>query len=329
MIKKSTLINENEKLKRMVFIWENIGIGINASIKEKEEATKAFLTNNSNYNFYEVCRTINLNKATYYNYLNNKVEKTQYEINDEKIIEEIKKVYESVNGIYGADKIKVVLERNGVITSSRKIIQLMREHNLVKKNVMRRPKQSVIKERNNYFKNLLNREFNPDEPNKVWVSDFLEINVKGVKFYLCVILDLFARKVIAWRLSHKCNDNLAINTLKDAFEARNEPAGLIFHSDQGCQFTSQKFQHLLKMLAVKQSFSYPGSPNDNACMEGFYSLLRREEINNNIENYENSKIIKEYLTKYFYLYNNIRIHRSLNDKTPQEVEETWYKEHSN
>ena len=327
MIKKATLIKENEKLKREIFIWKNIGIGMNASTKEKEIATKEFLEDNVDFNFYEVCKTIGLSKATYYNFLYNKAEKTLYEINDEKLYIEIKKVYDSVNGIYGADKIKVVLQKNGITTSSRKVTELMRRHNLVKRNVMKRPKQTVNKERRKYFRNLLKREFNPDEPNKIWVSDFLEIKVKGVKFYLCVVLDLFARKVVAWRLSHNINTNLAINTFKDAFESRNEPVGLIFHSDQGCEFTSQEFQHMLKMLAVKQSFSYPGSPNDNACMEGFYSVLRREEININIDKYENSRVIKEYLTNYFNIYNNVRIHRTLNDMTPNEVEEKWYIEH--
>ena len=85
----------------------------------------------------------------------------------------------------------------------------------------------------------------------------------------------------------------------------------------------------LKVLGIKQSFSYPGSPNDNAAMEGFYSILRREEVNININKYINSRGIREYLTKYFYFYNNKRIHRSLDDRTPQEVEDEWFKKHSN
>ena len=107
----------------------------------------------------------------------------------------------------------------------------MKKNNLVKNNVMKRPTPTTVKERRKYYRNLLARQFNQEEPNKVWVSDFLEININGVKFYLCVILDLFSRKVIAWRLSHKISENLAVNTFKDAFEIRNEPIGLMFHSD--------------------------------------------------------------------------------------------------
>ena len=327
MIKKATLIKENEKLKRILYIWENIGIGINSTTKEKEMAVKQFLINNPGYESYEVCNTIKLNRGTYFNFINNKVEKTIYQINDEKLLKEIKIVFEETNRIYGIERIQIALRKKGIITSTRKISELMKANNLVKRNIMKKPKKQVIKKRRNYYRNLLKRHFNQDEPNKVWVSDLLEIRTNGVKFYLCVILDLFARKVIAWRLSHKRNTNLALLTFKDAFETRNEPIGLLFHSDQGDEFKSHVFMNTLKMLGVKQSFSYPGSPNDNAAMEGFYSLLRREEINNNIDHYENSLKIKEYLSNYFELYNNVRIHTSIGNMSPNEKEEEWYNNH--
>lgn len=294
-------------MKRELYIWRNIGVGSNSTVKEKEIATKAFLELNSDYNFYEVCKVIGLNKGTYYNFINNKVEKTVYEINDERLLKEIKTIFEESKGRYGLTKMKIALERKGIITSARKIGKLMKENNIVKNNKMKKPKLDVYKARRKYFRNLLKRQFKQEEPNKVWVSDFLEINVQGAKFYLCTILDLFSRKVISFRLAHKLSENLAINTFKDAFESRNEPIGLMFHSDQGCEFTSHRFMKTLKMLGVKQSFSYPGSPNDNACMEGFYSVLRREEINININKYENSRIIKEYLTECFDWYNNVSV----------------------
>lgn len=329
MIKKSTLINNIEKLKRILFIWENIGIGINASVKEKEEATKSFLEKHDEYKYCEVCRVIHLNKGTYFNYINNKVEKTVYQINDDKLLKEIEIVFEESKKIYGTDKINAVLRKKGIITSSRKISQLMKTNNLIKQNIMKRPKPQVVRERSNYFRNLLNRQFNQQEPNKVWVSDLLEINLSGIKYHLCVVLDLFARKVVSWRVSHRKSDNLTLNTIKEAFEIRNEPLNLMFHSDQGLEFTTNKFINTLKALGIKQSFSYPGSPNDNAAMEGFYSILRREEINININKYENSKGIREYLKNYFDFYNNKRIHRSLGDRTPQEVEDEWYKNNLN
>ena len=113
MIKKATLIKENEKLKRILYIWENIGIGINSTTKEKEMAVKQFLINNPGYESYEVCNTIKLNRGTYFNFINNKVEKTIYQINDEKLLKEIKIVFEETNRIYGIERIQIALRKKG------------------------------------------------------------------------------------------------------------------------------------------------------------------------------------------------------------------------
>lgn len=325
MIKKATLLKENEMLKRKLYVWENIGIGMKSSVKEKEIATKEFLEKNPDYSFYIVCPIIGLSKGTYYNFLNNKVERTQYEINDEILSKEIAIVFKDSGYRYGVDKIRAVLKKKGIATSPRKISQLMKANNMVKVNVMKRPNSKELEYRRKYFRNLLLRQFDQEEPNKVWVSDLLEIKVEGVKFYLCVILDLFARYIVSWRLSSKRSASLVVNTFKDGFESRHEPIGLMFHSDQGSEYISNIFMGTLKMLGVKQSFSYPGSPHDNACMEGFYSILRREEVNVNIKNYKDSRIIKEYLKDYFTFYNTKRIHQSLGYITPQEKEDEWFK----
>ena len=94
MIKKSTLINENEKMKKMLFIWENIGIGINATVKEKEIAAKQFLDKHPEYNLYQISETIKINRGTLYNYLYNKVEKPWFVERIEELTKEVKLVFE-------------------------------------------------------------------------------------------------------------------------------------------------------------------------------------------------------------------------------------------
>ena len=116
-----------------------------------------------------------------------------------------------------------------------------------------------------------------------------------------------------------------ILTFKDAFENRNEPLDLIFHTDQGSEFKTNEFMEMLEVLGVKQSFSYKGVPNDNAPIEGFFSRLRSEELNKNIEHYENSRIAKEYLERYFNFYNFGRVHTYNGGLSPSEKEDEWYK----
>ena len=90
--------------------------------------------------------------------------------------------------------------------------------------------------------NHLRQQFSQSSPNLVWVSDFTYIKAGGKWYYLCVIIDLFSRKVIAWHISSNPDSELVIITFKKAYEARNAPYGLIFHSDRGSQYTSSKFK---------------------------------------------------------------------------------------
>jgi putative transposase len=105
---------------------------------------------------------------------------------------------------------------------------------------MKLPKMSTIKPFEPKHKaasdencpNILKQQVNPSEPNKVWVCDFTYLRATGIFYHLCVILDLFSRKVIVYKLSSKLNTKLAIDTLDMAAASRNISEGLIFHSDR-------------------------------------------------------------------------------------------------
>lgn len=310
---------EITKLKRAIYIWENIGIGMNSTTKEKEIAIKQFLEKNSDYNFYQVCDVIGLNKGTYYHFINDKKNKTQYEINDEKLSIEIRNIYAETEGRIGSNKIKIILDSRNVKASLQKVRKLMKKMNLkvVMKKPNRRDKDTTPK--NIFRNNLLKKQFFQDKPNKVWVSDFTEIKINRAKFYLCVILDLFSRKVVAYRLSIRLNSNLALLTFKDAYQNRGEPNDLLFHSDQGAQYTSIEFMNTLKALKIKQSFSNPGNPYDNAVMESFFATLKREEVHR--KKYKDYDVLKESISKYIIFYNNVRPHKSLNYLTPTKFED--------
>lgn len=325
MITKRNLIEENNRLKRKIFVLENIGVSINSDRKEKKKAIFNFQKKFQGFTDGEVCKIINLNRGTYFNYKQSLSTSNSLKLRDEYLYKEIKKVFDDSNQLYGTEKIYFILRKNGIICSCKKISQIMKNYGMKKRLVITRPKKQVSISSTIIDKNLINRQFKQNSPNKVWVSDSLELKIGNVKYYLCVILDLFSRKVIAWRISHQKNYHLTLNTFKDAFSARNEPQDLIFHTDRGAEFIANEFTETLQFMGVKQSFSYPGSPYDNACMEGFYSLLRREETNINIRNYTNSKVIEEYLNKYFDYYNNKRIHLRIGGCTPQEKEDEYYK----
>lgn len=125
--------------------------------------------------------------------------------------------------------------------------------------------------------NHLQQKFNQKAPNLVWVSDITYIKAGGIWYYLCIVMDLFSRKVISWHISSKANVELVITTFKKAYEKRKAPYGLMFHSDRGSQYTAFTFRQLLDSLNVVQSFSKKGYPFDNACCECFFKYLKKKK----------------------------------------------------
>lgn len=124
----------------------------------------------------------------------------------------------------------------------------------------------------------MSREFNVAAPNQVWCSDITYIWTGKRWAYLAVVLDLFSRKPIGWSVSYSPNTELRGNASKMAFELRGQPIGVIFHSDQGCHYTSRKYRQLLWHFKIKQSMSRRGNCWDNAPMERFFRSLKTEWV---------------------------------------------------
>lgn len=122
--------------------------------------------------------------------------------------------------------------------------------------------------------NILQRQFHAEAPNCVWVSDVTCMKLKDRYYYLCAIVDLYSRKVIAHKVSTRNSTQLITATLKMAYNMRTPGENLIFHSDQGSQYTSHAFRQLLKKLKITQSFSNAGTPHDNAVMESFFAVFK-------------------------------------------------------
>ena len=126
--------------------------------------------------------------------------------------------------------------------------------------------------------NRLDRQFAVDAPNKVWAGDITYVWTGKRWAYLAVVLDLFARKPVGWALSASADSELTKKALTIAYEARGEPKGVMFHSDQGCQYTSLAFRQQLWRYQMVQSMSRRGNCWDNSPMERFFRSLKTEWI---------------------------------------------------
>lgn len=157
----------------------------------------------------------------------------------------------------------------------------------------------------------------------MWVCDFTYIRAGGRFYYLCAILDLFSRKVIAYKLSNKIDTQLAIDTVNLAVAGRGTSEGIIFHTDRGCQFTAKKFRKHLDNLNMVQSFSAKGRPYDNAVMECFFKYLKKEETDR--KSYcsfqELSLSLFEYINGF---YNSLRPPSHNNGLSPNQAEKYFF-----
>ena len=167
--------------------------------------------------------------------------------------------------------------------------------------------------------NVLKCQFNAERPDQVWVSDVSCFKLHNRYYYLCVILDLFSRKVVAHRISKKNSTQLVTWAFKNASAERKPAPGLVFHSDRGTLYTSHAFQKLLLSFSAKHSFSNSGKPYDNAVAESFFATLKKEEFYR--RDYSSDAAFHHGIDSYIKFYNNKRPHRTLKYMTPSKFEE--------
>ena len=149
--------------------------------------------------------------------------------------------------------------------------------------------------------NVLDEQFNPDRPNAVWCTDITYIWTTDGFVYLNCIMDLYSRKIIAWTLADTLEVPSVISTINKAKASRDTDNPLIIHSDRGSQYVSEAWR--LATEGMTRSYSHTGYPYDNACIESFHSLIKREYIET--------------------FYNTIRIHSHCNYMSPNDYEKLY------
>ena len=267
------------------------------------------------------CEAMNVNKSSYINYkLRGKRGDTVYAKRQEEAKPLIEEIFYESRRTYGVNRIYSVLKSRGYDYGVKLIRKVMQENDMfvigtnAKKNYLKRLERK---------KNILNREFDVSRPNEVWVSDVTELKFKHKKIFLCIVLDLYARKVVGFRFSSKNSTQLTKSTLGAAYKLR-KPTDLLllFHSDQGANYTSRTFRTYLKELGIKSSFSNPGEPHDNAVMESFNTTLKKEEFY--VRHYRSERDLKDSIKEYIEFYNSYRIHSYNHNKTPDQKEELFF-----
>lgn len=221
-------------------------------------------------------------------------------------------------GSAGARTLSSMLRQEGHQVGRYKAASLMKEAGIISHQPCRhryrvRDKASLI------AANELDRQFNVAEPDKVWCGDITFIKTAKGWFYLAVVLDLYARKVVGWAFSTEASSQLAQDALRMAWVSRGHPAGLLFHSDQGTQYSSHSYQSLCTRYGIKLSMSRKGNCWDNAVTERLFRSLKTEWLPR--KGYGNEEEARQDVS--FYLsgyYNRIRPHKHNSGLSPANKE---------
>ena len=274
------------------------------------------------YPVQKLCVAVHIARSAYYKWLKRTPSDSQ-KVN-EQLAEWIRQHYEERNGILGYRQMTVVINReHDVHYNKKRIYRLMQILHLrsvtrIKKNTYIPSTAQITAE------NILNRDFHADKPNEKWLTDVTEFKYYADstvrKLYLSAILDLYDRRIVAFRIGDSNNNDLVFSTFDEAVRL-NPEAQPIFHSDRGFQYTNKAFHQKLVNAGMVQSMSRVGRCIDNGPMEGWWGILKSEMyyLRKFTDKSELISAIEEYIT----YYNTKRYQVKLSCMTPMEFHETY------
>ena len=235
---------------------------------------------------------------------------------DEKTKEILKAEYQQLKGIYGYRRMRIVLEKkHGIRHNGKKVYRILKEMGLQAQVRRRRANYPYIGMGTEVHPNILARQFQADRPDRKWVTDITVIVQNGQRYYLSVIMDLFNREIVGYKMDRHMDLRLVIESVNEAIGNR-DVRGLMIHSDQGGHYTSRAYGLYLKGKGIIQSMSGKGNCLDNAVMENFFGHLKSELIYNT--KFKTGDWLKKDISEYIRFYNNERIQEKLNKMAPVE-----------
>ncbi|WOV87660.1 IS3 family transposase [Sporosarcina oncorhynchi] len=269
------------------------------------------------YRVNKMCEVLLVSTSGYYKWR----EKNQSDMQKKKegALKYIQQIFFEYREVYGSPRIHKELDKIGMVLSEKTVGNYMRELGLCATMPSRYTVTTKSNSEHLIYPNLLNRNFNTDEPNKVWVVDITYIWTSEGWLYLATVMDLFSRKIIGFNLDKSLSKELPRLALVRAFLFRQPEEGLVHHSDQGCQYTSNDYIELLKEKKCEISMSRRGDCFDNACIESFHATIKKELIYRRKfkTRDEAERTVLDYIVSF---YNEKRSHSTLNYTSPNQFE---------
>jgi putative transposase len=241
---------------------------------------------------------------------------SQNELRKVKLQERIMFHFNDSTGRYGSPKITHLLQLEGHVVIERTVSKYMKEMGL-RSCVSKKFKVTTTDSNHDLpiAPNIVNQKFATATPNKVWVADITYIPCRERRLYLASILDLCTREIVGWRLGDRMTTDLVMGALDDAYASKKPKWGLIHHSDRGSQYASVDYRNKLVENKMIASMSRKGNCYDNACIESFHSILKKELVY--CTKFKTKQQAYDEIYQYIeFFYNRKRIHSALGYLSP-------------
>jgi putative transposase len=238
-------------------------------------------------------------------------------------------IHAEVKGRYGSPRIHAELAAQGVACGVNFVARVMREAGIAAKTKRKFRQTTDSNHSHPVAENVLDRQFDPEEPDTSWVADVTYIPTREGWLYLAVVEDLFSRRVVGWSMDATMTSRLVVDALEMASATRLRGAsssGLVVHSDRGSQYASEHYRRRLRDERITCSMSRRGNCWDNAPMESFFASLKKELVHH--EDYATRDQARANIFEYIEaFYNRVRRHSSLGFVSPEEFERTYHRNH--
>ena len=253
-----------------------------------------------------ICRELGVARSRYYAWRHEPPRQAPA-----RLLDQVKQIHAQTRHSYGSRRMAAALCQNGVVVGRHRARTLMRQAGVHA--LYPRPRYRRADHVGAVAPNHLNRQFQPTRPDYTWAGDITYVATAVGWLYVAIVMDLFARRIIGWACSRRPDTDLVVTALDRAWQARGKPAEVMFHSDQGVQYTSTEFTKYLRERRFVRSMSRGGNCWDNAVVERFFRSLKSEGL---VEHLADPARAEHAVDDYVIFYNTERLHSSLGYATP-------------
>jgi transposase InsO family protein len=235
----------------------------------------------SQYGVEPICKELPIAPSVYYEAKARQADSARLPARirrDAVLSEQIRQVHRANFGVYGARKVWRQLRRDNVITARCTVERLMRGLGLQGVIRGKRCRTTVADDAASLPSDRVERNFSAKRPNQLWVADFTYVATWAGFVYTAFVIDVFARRIIGWRVANSMRTELVLDALEQAIWSRCPPPGLIHHSDHGSQYLSIRYSQRLTEIGVQPSTGSVGDSYDNALAETIIGLYKTEVI---------------------------------------------------